>query len=247
MSAKENVTHVGKLVCLWVTLVIGIAGQPDSSAGAGSSWSDDFENGVSDASLWSWGGFRRGVDTGNWQWSHQEVVATDGYLLMRVWGPVSGNSFGGEAWLRTLFNYNDGADHRIDFRWSADVNAYHVDMFAIQITDGTLPEVPGGNDIFWFGAGGGPIDGPSWKNLYFRYTQPDLAPTDWSIFINATNKTATLFSAPNQTGVILNSISLPADQAWHLRFIHADGTSSGFPAGDNTLSSSFALFGDHFS
>ncbi|MCK4625309.1 MAG: hypothetical protein KAV00_08370, partial [Phycisphaerae bacterium] len=200
-------------------------------------WADDFEDGVIDSSLWVVGGSKRGgfePGAGDWQWSHDEIVASDGYLRTRVWGPESGITYGAEGWVRTTYNYNDGSDYIINFRWETDVNAYHVDMYAIQITDGFIP---GGTSMFWFGSGSGGIDGATWKNLYFQRDQPDMVPTEWSICIDGTNNTATLFEGPDCTGPVSEEgeKTLPSDQPWYLRFIHTDATSSGYPAGDNLL------------
>ena len=199
-----------------------------------STWNDNFEDGVINPTLWAWAGERFGIGgcgAGSWDWSHEEIVAPDGYLSMRVWGPTSANTFGGQAWVRTLFDYNDGGNHIINFRWGAEVNATHIDSYAIQITDGTNPVC----ELFWYNNHDVPIDGPTWKNLYAQWNQPDMDPSDWSIHIDGTNNTATLFDGPDLTGVIIGSKALPTDQAWYVRFIHQDGTSSGFPAGDNLL------------
>jgi len=74
-------------------------------------WSDDYDDGVIDTSLWVFGGGKRGWQQrppgdGNWNYSHEEVVdPTDGYLKARVWGPRSGNTYGAEAWVRTFYNF----------------------------------------------------------------------------------------------------------------------------------------------
>ncbi|MCK4659312.1 MAG: right-handed parallel beta-helix repeat-containing protein, partial [Phycisphaerae bacterium] len=197
-------------------------------------WGDDFEDGVIDPALWEWGGMHRGFSGGGWQWSHDEIVASDGYLSTRVWGPTSGISYGAEAWVKTTYDYNDGLDYTINFEWEADVSAYHVDMYAIQITDGTIPA---GTNIFWFGDGNGGNDGEGWKNLYFHSQQPDMVPEVWSVYIDGTNNTATLFQRPDCTGPVSGEgvKALSSDQPWHLRFIHSDATSAGFPGGDNLL------------
>lgn len=185
------------------------------------------------SAVWTWGGNPdRGVGGGSWQFSQEEVVGTDGYAKLRVWGPTSGNSHGAEAWVRTQYDYNDGLNHIINFRWGADVNASHIDMYAIQIADGTIP---GGTDTFWFGSPSGEIDGAGWKNIYFQSPQSDMPPADWSMHIDGSQNTATLFGGPNLTGPVLGFKTLPSNQAWYVRFVLSDVTSSGFPAGDNVL------------
>ena len=193
---------------------------------------DDFEDGQIDVGLWSWGGAPRGNPGGSWQWSHEEIPGSDGYLSIRVWGPTSALSHGAEAWIRTQDDFNDGGHYAINFRWSAEVNADHLDMFAIQICDGTIP---GGTDAYWFGDSPGGIDGRSWRNLYFRWEQPDMPPSDWSILIDAATHSAVLYDGPDLAGQIIGQKALPPDQPWYIRFIQVDATSAGYPAGDNRL------------
>ncbi|NOT01407.1 MAG: hypothetical protein HOP29_12350 [Phycisphaerales bacterium] len=80
---------------------------------------DDFDDGVIDPLMWSWGWDRTGIGgpgAGSWQGSHDEIIAADGYLRIRVFGPTSGNTFGGWAWLQSQYDYNDGFNHVINFR-----------------------------------------------------------------------------------------------------------------------------------
>ncbi len=194
---------------------------------------DDFDDGTLNSALWAWGGNPdRGVGGGSWQFSHEEIVGTDGYAKLRVWGPTSGATHGAEAWIRTQYDYNDGLNYIINFRWGADVNASHIDAYAIQITDGTIP---GGLDLFWFGGSSGGIDGAGWRNIYLQAPQSDMPPSDWSMHIDGRQNTAMLFGGPNLTGPVLGFKTLPGDQPWYVRFILSDGTSAGFPAGDNVL------------
>ncbi len=191
---------------------------------------DDFEDGTIDNALWDVGGNPdRGIGGGQWQFEHVEV---NGYLGTHVFGPTSGNSHGAEAWVKTDFDYHNGQAHMINFEWGAQVNASHVDQYAIQITDGTIPD---GTDVFWFGSSGGETDGTGWTNLYFRNGQPNQGPTQWSILIDPSTNSATLFDGPNLSGQVVSQKALPTAQAWFVRFILADATSSGFPAGDNWL------------
>lgn len=189
-------------------------------------WSDDFEDGVINPSLWEWGGARHGVGGSGWDWSHEEIVASDGYLSTRVWGPTSGNSFGGEGWVHTTYDYNDGLDYTINFMWEGDVSAWHVDDYAIHITDGTV-----GSHMHWLTG----VDEAGWTTLYVESDPGDTGLLSWSICIDGTNNTATLFKGPNLTGETIGPKTLPSDQEWYLRFIHSDATSSGYPAGDNLL------------
>ncbi len=211
---------------------------------AQTAWSDDFEDGVIDSSLWEWGGARRGIGgfgAGSWQWSHEEVVATGGYLRIRVWGPTSGNTFGGEAWVRTKYDYNDGTDYLINFTWEAVVSASHIDSYAIQITDGDTAQ--GSGDLTWWLS-----ESACHKNLYcinkgwvspgspcFGEEPHNIPSTSWSIAINAVDQTATLYLGPDGTGDVHSQKTLDSNCSWHVRFFHMDATSAGFPAGDNLL------------
>lgn len=202
-------------------------------------WADDFGNGVIDSSLWVVGGSKRGgfePGTGDWQWSHDEIVASDGYLRTRVWGPQSGISYGAEGWVRTTYDYNDGSDYMIKFTWEADPNDVgsgsprHTDVYAIQITDGSIP---GGTSDHWLDS-----DGEGWTNLFHvRPLGDDLGPVEWSIYIDGTDDTATLFEGPDNTWPMSDEgeKTLPVDHAWYVRFIGQDMTSAGFTAGDNLL------------
>ena len=196
-------------------------------------WADDFEDGVIDPLLWEWGGARRGVGgfgSGSWDWSHEEIVESDGYLSTRVWGPESANTYGGEGWVRTTYDYNDGLNYTIGFTWEADPSAWHWDHYAIHITDGTIP---GDNALDWLIQD----DQEGWTTLYFQSEPGDTGKLHWSISIDGTNNTATLYDGPNLTGQIIGQNTLPSDQdqEWYLRFIHLDATSGGFPGGDNLL------------
>ena len=80
---------------------------------------------------------------------------------MRVWGPTSGLTYGAEAWIRTIYNYNDGAKHQINFTWEAAVQDDHYNHYHIQVTDGYISAdgalhwaraeapIPGTTDLLW--------------------------------------------------------------------------------------------------
>ena len=206
---------------------------PTAPPGTPASWADNFEDGVINTSLWAVGGDGIGVafpSSGPFSWSHTEVLAADGYMDIRVQGPATGNTYGADAWLRSTYNFNDGADHVINFTWAAEVNAYHIDNYAIQITNGeNLAD--GGYE--WFLK-----DTVGTKNLYtaqHRNGQIVLAKTTWSILIDASGRQAQLYAGPYLTGGLRTSKALTASEHWYLRFIHADATSAGFPGSDNHL------------
>lgn len=203
---------------------------------------DDFEDGHIDSSIWQWGGARTGVDgfgSGGWQWSHDEVDAQDGHLRIRLWGPSSGNTYGGWAWVRTRQDFNDGRNHLVNFTWGADVSAYHIDTYAIQISNDIARGV--GNDMWWFFT-----ESPGCRNLYLRtgyyaghppvsYGETDREPTTWSILIDSRSQTARLYAGPDLSGNIIGESPLDPGQPWYVRFIQLDATSAGFPSGDNAL------------
>ena len=195
---------------------------------------DDFSDNVVDPAIWAYGGALRCFTSANWwQWSVNEH---DGYLQTRVWGPESGLSYGSEVWIRTQHNYNDGLNHIVNFTWGADVNAWHLDLFAIQIWNG---ETYAGSDYMWFND-----DTEGLKKLFyvngalsvpFGTGLQDTPPTTWSIYIDAASRQATLYSAADLGGSIIGQKPLAASQPWFINFIQNDATSSGFPAGDNSV------------
>ncbi|MGD8787000.1 MAG: hypothetical protein PVJ60_06220, partial [Phycisphaerales bacterium] len=136
-------------------------------------FSDDFEDGVIDTSLWVLGGEKRsylGVPSGSWDYSHEEIDSADGYLQTRVWGPTSGNTYGHDAWVRTTYNFNDGKPYLINFTWEADVvGEGWVDFYFIQVTNGYTPananynwpivDPPAGTtDLLWHDSSGDSVN-----------------------------------------------------------------------------------------
>jgi len=205
-------------------------------------FSDDFEDGIKDTQLWVWGAEKWGWQVhppgdGNWDYSHEEIMATDGYLQTRVWGPMSGNTYGADAWVRTKHDYNDGQSYTINFTWEADVVDYHVNHYLIQITDGYIPDqddfhwpsrpAPGTTNLLW-GADehGNPTRG--------RYLASDLPKSNWSITISPSG-VGRLYDGPNASGSLLHEANLDSGSAWYVRLMVSDGTSMGFPAGDARL------------
>ncbi len=204
---------------------------------------DDFEDNVTDPSLWVWGGLNRattGGQGGSWQWSHEEVIdPADGYLSMRVWGPTSGNTFGAEAWVRTLYDYNDGLNHLINFTWNAEVQDTHYNHYHIQVTDGYISPngsihwsdgseevIPGTADLLWRVVNG--------QEFPFASYPTGLPMSTWSITIDPSGL-AVLYDGPDATGSIIRSEPLNLSVSWYVRFMVLDATSAGFPAGDIKL------------
>jgi len=214
-------------------------------------FSDDFEDGVIDPSLWVTGGRR----TGGWSFSHREVPAPDGYLEANVKGPTSGVTYGAEAWFRTVYNFNDGRPWLIDFTWQANRSAYHVDRFFIQIGDAYFPSDPGITD-HWIDT-----DEPGRATLFGVYMSGAVQfymkdgilvesgalepkpyddpvfsePTEWSILIDSSTDTATLYQGPGATGNVYASRPLDLTKPCYGRFFLSDFTSAGYPGGDNSL------------
>lgn len=221
----------GALVIMAVLFLMA----PGSSL-AGGAFCDNFDDGTLDPSLWQTGGMWGGFDwggpwIGDWRYEHSEIslAGQDGYLRTRVWGPATANAYQAMAWARTAYNYNDGQNHAINFSWAYHKNAGHWENLAIQITNGILPE----NTTWNVSAD----DGATWRNLYHRYDYgcPDQAQVHWSIGIDAASRTATLYDHAGLTGSIIGAKVLPSDQAWQVQFLHADGSSAGYPGGDNSL------------
>ncbi len=177
-----------------------------------------------DASKWITGGEYNGASGSTWAWSFTEI---GGMIDVRVWGPTSGTTYGASVWVRTVYDFNDGNKHIINITWGADVKSYHVDYYAIQISNGWTPGdyPPLGHDWFNNDVAG------NFVNLYYMANQTDLASTTWSIVIN--NNEAALYSSSNGEGMLLGSKSLNGIDPWYIRFIQCDATSGGYPDGDN--------------
>ena len=201
---------------------------------------DDFEDGVINPSLWTVGGSNQLGFGGIGSWSHREV---GGYLEARIQGPGTSNTYGQEAWVRTNYDYNDGSNHIIKFRWGADVNASHVDAYNISITNGSDPvtynSVSAPNGMWQ-------ADNANNTRLYWTISdlgfpppnnqgQLDLPPPEWSIRIDSAADTATLYQGPGLTGTQLPTKPLDAGSPWYLRFYQMDMTSGGYPGTDNYL------------
>ena len=227
--------------------LVGLCGLTVSllSATAAAATTDAFEDGVIDSSLWLVGGGARGWDasqpigTGPWSYSNQEVVAADGYLQSHVWGPASGMTYGAEAWVRTLQNYNDGKNYLMNFTWEPGFLDPHANGYFIQVTDGYIanpgsfhwmygpdPDLAGTTDLLW-------TPGPPWRGLHFENT-PSIGKVSWSLTIDPLG-TARLYDSPGASGSILHEGALDPSKAWYVRFMLRDGTSAGFPAGDAWL------------
>ncbi|MGA2032176.1 MAG: PEP-CTERM sorting domain-containing protein [Thermoguttaceae bacterium] len=238
-------------------LVIGVLGSVNSVAET-LGFSDDFESGPVNTSLWSVGGRPTSWDAndpGSWAWTFSQPVYdagdTDGYLQARAWGPYTGYSYGAVIWVRSKYNLNDGNTYIENFTWKAHVTESHVNRYFFQITDGdNLPTYQQSN---W--GDGSPISDPShsWlesppvgtvdlltdfqsgSNLLpgIQYTS-DSPKLGWSIEI-APSGVATLYDGLNATGDILGQSQLDPTKAWYTRFMLYDATSAGFGAGDSSL------------
>ena len=192
---------------------------------------DDFEDGVIDTSLWVVGGSKggyTGCNSGGGQWFNEEIIAADGYLRARATLPTSANSYGSQAWTRTVHDFNDGKDWIINFKWEPDIQTvgqWHNDFHFIEITDDTANcqnciciNPPGDNP-------------PGTVRLYYSNAQ-DFSPTNWSIIIDASASEATLYEGPDGTGTVHPTMTLDPNTEWYVRFMTAVGTSAGYPAKD---------------
>ena len=194
---------------------------------------DDFEDGVINATKWLVGGYKRGVDggpgSGIGEWFNEEIIAGDGYLQARATAPrlFTPNTYGSEAWTRTVYNFNDGRDWIISFKWEPDVfqtrGTLHCDWHNIQITDGFTGW---GSDVHAVSR-----EREGTYNLYCA-NATDLAPAIWSILIDASEYEATLYKGPNGTGPIYSTKKLDPAYPWYLRFITSVGTNMAYPVKD---------------
>ena len=240
-TGNSRILHLA--VCAaWVLPVLAVAPVPAVASG----FSDDFEDGVIDTSLWITHGYKggypggpSGVGLGGWQYSIAEVPAADGYLQARVWGPTSGNTYGAEAWVRSTQNFNDGGAWLVNFTWATSI-AYtrHCDSFLVQITDGAYSD----NCDWAWTARPAPVGS---ANLYNAPTEgwsggvgdtpiPPFSKQTWSLRIDPAGS-ATLYQAANAQGPAYKTVSLGESDDWYVRFVLNAATSSGFPAGDNSF------------
>lgn len=215
-------------------------------AGSAIAVSDDFEDGVIDPSIWSYGGIKRGWygDPGGGSWTSSQTEH-DGYVELNVTGPTSGLTYGAEAWIRTRQDYNDGQSHLINFSWQPTFRDDHFNNYLIQITDGFIPAA-GAVDVHW-----NDETYAGTTNLLWRSTPsgerhgwqlgrddpampPGLPAMTWSVSISP-GGTAELHDAPNGGGSLLRTETLDSGSPWFLRLMVVDATSAGFPAGDASL------------
>jgi hypothetical protein len=197
-------------------------------------YSDDFEDGAIDTGLWVVGGSRGGVGgagSGGGQWYNQEITGSDGYLQARATTPASGSTFGAQAWTRTVYDFNDGYNWVINFKWEADIASsppWHADCHMIEITDGRTDWAYG---LYVF-----PETKilPGTYHLYYEVGE-EITPQSWSIAINHANATATLYQGPNATGDVHSVTNLATDQEWYVRFVTSVATSAGYPAKDCSI------------
>lgn len=213
-------------------------------------FSDDFEDGAINTSLWATGGAKRGpnpsypIGVGNWQYSHQEIMdPIDGYMSVRVWGPTSGITYGADAWIRTVYNFNDGQSHVINFTWEADVNDTHHNHYLIQITDGYVhdrgwlhwpsEDYPGTANLLW----GTSPSGDPYRGIYFASELglgAGLPKSTWSITIDSSG-IGRLYDDSDGMGSLIHEATLDPTYPWYIRLMVSDGTSAGFSAGDARL------------
>ena len=213
---------------------------------------DDFEDGQIDTSNWVVGGRRTSWTTSNqgtWTWSHQEVIATDGYLNIHSQGPTSANSYGATPWLRSTFDLNDGIYHTMNFTWNVSVPQRWCDLL-VQIVDGdNLPtfaqsnwganltppnnwlysDSAGTKNLLWSQRGANYLPGLDFPDYYGTSQK-----TTWSITTTPSG-VARLYNGPNGSGTMLTQTTLDQTQHWYTRFMHYSGTSAGLPAGNANL------------
>lgn len=163
----------------------------------------------------------------------------DGYLKARVWGPKSGITYSGEAWIRTIHNFNDGKSYVINFTWEPEFIDYNVNYYFIQITDGyiydkgwmywPLDDYPGTTHLLWQQRPDG-----NWTPGCNLENAAPLGKLNYSLTID-TSGVARLYDGPDASGALLREESLGSSYPWYIRFMVLDGTSAGFPAGDTRL------------
>jgi hypothetical protein len=222
--------------CLCATCVCPVFG----------SVSDDFEDGIIDSSKWVTHGYHGGYDpsspqgwsvgAGQWQSAVTEVQAADGYLQARVWGPASGATYGAEAWVRTVQNFNDGNRWLINFTWSTRITDANGVAFALLMSDGNYSE--NCNWAYWIAADPQPGSAFLWRQQPSGPPWPGDPPTapfslaSWSVVVDPSGS-ATLYQAANAQGAAFRQVSLDPSSPWYMRFVVNSMTSSGYSARDD--------------
>jgi serine/threonine protein kinase len=212
---------------------------------------DDFDDGFINSSLWKVGGGTRGwqsndpIGSGGWSFSHQEIIATDGYLNAKVWGPTSDSSSGAEAWIQSNYNFNDGKNYLLNFTWEPTFTDFHYNHYFIQITNGFIPkrgdahwseryppnppiteaDIVGTMNLLWNKQG--------YRGWWFDNTK-STGKLSQSITIDSSG-TVKMYSDPNAGGALLYESTLNKSCSWFVRFMVTDATSDGFSAGDASL------------
>ncbi len=200
-------------------------------------YADNFEDGIINSSLWIYGGEKRGNlgVGGDWQWSNEEIAASDGYFKARVWGPYTTETYTGTAWIRSTRNFNDGKIHLINFVWEPDFSEPHFNEYFLQITDGAL-----GDKVWWQEYG---MDGTSdllwreyepgnWTRGLLFNNEESPGKLNWSLEIRPSG-VARLYDAPDGDGLVISQEFLDPDREWYFKLMVLDGTSAGFGAGDS--------------
>jgi len=218
--------------------------------------SDSPHERVLDRGLWVTGGGGRGwrqnapLGDGNWGYSHDKIVdASKGHLRIRVWGPRSANTYGAEAWVRSVQNFHDGRSHTINFTWEARPAVLgHGDYYFIQVTNGFIPAR---GDFHW------PVRRPPLEPIRaadlkgtadLLVTQipgsdsvspgqslpTGFGPAAMSIRVEPSG-VARLYDGPDASGTLLHEATLDTESPWYIRFMVSDGTSARFPEGDSSL------------
>lgn len=223
------------LVGVFFLMIFMVGGASFVSAAV--SYEDNFEDGIINNSLWIYGGEKRGNIGvgGDWQWSNEEIAASDGYFKARVWGPYTSETYTGTAWIRTTQNFNDGKIHLINFVWEPGFSDTHFNEYFLQITDGALGDVvwwqeygmDGTSDILWR-----EYEPGNWTRGLIFDNEESPGKLYWSLEIRPSG-VARLYSEPDGDGLVISQESLDPDKEWYFRLMVLDGTSAGFNAGDS--------------
>jgi hypothetical protein len=200
---------------------------------------DNFEDGVIDPSMWVTHGYKggpAGVGSGSWQYTIDEHVAADGYLQARIWGPPSGNTYGAEAWARTIKNFNDGNRWLINFKWSTSIDILNTAGPGFTIGIVTTDSLPDANDIVWWQSHN---DRPDVRQLYYNTSRgnvgyppdPPFSAQTWSVVIDPSGS-ATLYEGADGLGTALPTVQLDQSKPWHWGAFVDCLTAAGYDGGD---------------
>jgi hypothetical protein len=239
-NPMKNVTGsagaIGALLFIALLLPVGEA--------VASGFADDFEDGSINGGLWVTHGYL--INGGAWQYSFDEVTGTDGYLNAHVWGPPSANTYGAEAWVMTVQDFNTGDPWLVNFTWGTTLGGTPpINGGAISISVVQVQNPPDTNEGAYWIIGD---DRPHFRQLWRDWPDESylgggdtpnrpFTGEQWSVVFDPSG-VASFYQTPNGEGTPYRTVELDTYQPWYLGFFMPNFTAMGYGSGD----SSFQLY-----